>query len=131
MGALRMDLRALFGAKSFWISCGILIAIIRFQGEPSNLLYMALPVASAFPYSNALLDEYTTHFGRFALHRTQPSVYLLSKILVCWLSGVTVAAIPALLCRRSPLFLGMYGCCGGCCALLGMAFSLLTQTRAV
>lgn len=127
MGTVRMNCRKLFFAKPFWLATAMMAAVMKIGGSQSELLYMTLPVITTIPYANALLDEITTGFWKFALHRCRREKYLLGKVTVCWFSGAAVVIIAGSICAVPWIF---HSLCGGACALMGMAASLFTNSRA-
>lgn len=125
-----MDSRGLFQSKPFWIAAAFMLAVMGIGGAQSELLYMALPVIAALPYSNSLLDDLTTGFWKYAVCRTSKHAYLSSKIAVSWIAGAAVMAIAGLTCPAPLFVLVMHCLCAGTCALLAMAASLITHSRA-
>jgi len=60
-------------------------------------LTLSLPVLCALPFATSFLEDVSTGYIRLVLYRTTKRMYLVSKYLVCVISGFLTAAIGLLL----------------------------------
>lgn len=63
----------------------------------SNMVASFLPIAAGLPFTASYIDDVKSRFARFFLIRTDYGTYLVSRILVCFLSGGLVIATGTLL----------------------------------
>ncbi|MCD7858688.1 MAG: hypothetical protein LUH51_00750 [Firmicutes bacterium] len=117
----------------------------------SDAALMFLPIAAALPFAGSYVDEVKTKYVRLMLCRTGYAGYLLSRALICFVTGCLVIIGGALLLwlvsvavfcgvetgegsyelLRGPVALraGLLALSGGVWALLGMSFSAWMESK--
>lgn len=63
----------------------------------SDTMAPSIPILAVLPFSASYIDDVKSRFARFFLIRTNYGTYLVSRILVCFLSGGLVIAAGTLL----------------------------------
>ena len=117
----------------------------------SDTLASFIPILAVLPFTASYIDDVKSRFARFFLIRTDYTTYLISHILVCFLSGGLVIAAGTLLAwgastllflpmekaaevssNSTALFLktcGLLFLNGGLWAIIGMTMSTIMESK--
>lgn len=117
----------------------------------SGTIGSVIPILAVLPFTASYIDDVKSRFARFFLIRTDYGTYLVSRILVCFLSGGLVITAGTLLAwgASALLFLPMEKAaegpseataillktcvllflCGGLWAVVGMAMSTIMESK--